>query len=120
MVCTAWSVCTAVYARDLKWIPLSERQKQKFADDPPVPVHPDILITKLRPGQVRDNRFDILHLWLHLFFISSSNSSEPARLEDSDAVIVEVVLCGVLTLGASLDFEAFLPSPLCTSTCTCI
>lgn len=40
-----------VYARDLKWIPLSERQKQKFADDPPAPVHPDILITKLRPGQ---------------------------------------------------------------------
>lgn len=40
-----------VYASDLKWIPLSERQKQKFADDPPTPVHPDILITKLRPGQ---------------------------------------------------------------------
>ncbi|KAL8452989.1 hypothetical protein Emag_002075 [Eimeria magna] len=38
-----------VYAKDLKWIPLSERQKAKFADDPPVPVHPDILITKLRP-----------------------------------------------------------------------
>lgn len=35
----------------MKWIPLSERQKQKFADDPPVPVHPDVLITKLRPGQ---------------------------------------------------------------------
>ncbi|CDJ38198.1 DNA-directed RNA polymerases I and III subunit RPAC1, putative [Eimeria tenella] len=40
-----------VYARDLKWIPMSERQKQKFAQDPPAPVHPDILITKLRPGQ---------------------------------------------------------------------
>ncbi|CDJ69178.1 DNA-directed RNA polymerases I and III subunit RPAC1, putative [Eimeria necatrix] len=40
-----------IYARDLKWIPMSERQKQKFAQDPPAPVHPDILITKLRPGQ---------------------------------------------------------------------
>ncbi|OEH79672.1 RNA polymerase related protein [Cyclospora cayetanensis] len=40
-----------VYAKNLTWIPLSERQKQKFAEDPPAPVHPDILITKLRPGQ---------------------------------------------------------------------
>ncbi|KAL8270224.1 hypothetical protein Esti_005845 [Eimeria stiedai] len=40
-----------VYARDLKWIPMSDRQKAKFAEDPPLPVHPDILITKLRPGQ---------------------------------------------------------------------
>ncbi|CDJ56202.1 DNA-directed RNA polymerases I and III subunit RPAC1, putative [Eimeria maxima] len=39
------------YARDLVWIPFSERQKQKFINDPPHPVHPDILITKLRPGQ---------------------------------------------------------------------
>ncbi|XP_026193554.1 DNA-directed RNA polymerases I and III subunit RPAC1 [Cyclospora cayetanensis] len=40
-----------MYAKNLTWIPLSERQKQKFAEDPPAPVHPDILITKLRPGQ---------------------------------------------------------------------
>ncbi|CBZ50804.1 rna polymerase II, related [Neospora caninum Liverpool] len=40
-----------VYARDIKWEPMSPSQKEAFAANPPRAVHPDILITKLRPGQ---------------------------------------------------------------------
>lgn len=41
-----------VYSKDLKWIPV---EQQKFIDDEvPAPVHPDILIAKLNPGQVID------------------------------------------------------------------
>ncbi|KAL8431948.1 hypothetical protein Efla_002785 [Eimeria flavescens] len=54
-----------VYASDLKWIPMSDRQKQKFAEDPPTPVHPDILITKLRPGQASGD-FRFLQLEIEL------------------------------------------------------
>lgn len=40
-----------VYSRDLIWRPQGN-QAQLFSDDPIKPVHDDILITKLRPGQV--------------------------------------------------------------------
>ncbi|PFH36850.1 DNA-directed RNA polymerase I RPAC1 [Besnoitia besnoiti] len=40
-----------VYAKDIKWEPMSPSQKEAFAASPPRAVHPDILITKLRPGQ---------------------------------------------------------------------
>lgn len=42
-----------VYARDLFFEPVG-RQVERFKDDPIVPVNPDILIVKLRPGQVID------------------------------------------------------------------
>ena len=42
-----------VYARDMVWKPLGQ-QHTKFADGPIVPANPDILIVKLRPGQVLD------------------------------------------------------------------
>ena len=41
-----------VYARDLEWFPIGN-QAATFADAPPRVVHPDIVIAKLRPGQVR-------------------------------------------------------------------
>eukprot|EP00397_Hematodinium_sp_SG-2012_P054787 GEMP01066355.1.p1 GENE.GEMP01066355.1~~GEMP01066355.1.p1 ORF type:complete len:292 (+),score=54.27 GEMP01066355.1:65-940(+) len=41
----------SVYSRDLHWEPLSEKQKALFAGKEPRPVHDDILIAKLRPGQ---------------------------------------------------------------------
>lgn len=42
-----------VYARDLVFQPVG-RQIERFKDDPIVPANPDILITKLRPGQILD------------------------------------------------------------------
>jgi len=39
-----------VFSKDLKWIPFGE-QAVRFHHDPPRPVHPDILLAKLRPGQ---------------------------------------------------------------------
>jgi len=39
-----------IFSRDLKWVPIGN-QAQKFQKDPPRPVHPDILLNKLRPGQ---------------------------------------------------------------------
>lgn len=42
-----------VYARNLEFVPVG-RQAQRFKDDPIMPVNPDILIVKLRPGQVID------------------------------------------------------------------
>lgn len=42
-----------VYARDLVFAPVG-RQVERFADDPIVPANPDILIAKLRPGQIID------------------------------------------------------------------
>jgi len=45
-----------VYARDLAFDPVG-RQFQWFKDDPVAPVNPDILIVKLRPGQVIDMDF---------------------------------------------------------------
>lgn len=44
------SLTFSVYSRDLKWIPIGN-QAQKFHKDPPKPVHGDILLNKLRPGQ---------------------------------------------------------------------
>jgi hypothetical protein len=35
----------------MKWIPQGD-QRTAFADKPPAPVHDDIIIAKLRPGQV--------------------------------------------------------------------
>jgi len=43
-------VNSKVYSRDLIWEPVGG-QAELFADDPPRPVHDDILIAKLRPGQ---------------------------------------------------------------------
>ncbi|KAJ1914519.1 DNA-directed RNA polymerase core subunit rpc40 [Tieghemiomyces parasiticus] len=40
----------SVYSGDLKWSPKGD-QAEKFADDPIRPVHSDILLAKLRPGQ---------------------------------------------------------------------
>jgi len=40
-----------VYASHLKWVPLSEGQRRKFAGREPAPLYGDILIAKLRPGQ---------------------------------------------------------------------
>ncbi|KAI9282772.1 DNA-directed RNA polymerase [Sporodiniella umbellata] len=39
-----------VYSKDLVWEPKGN-QEEKFADCPPRPVHDDIVIAKLRPGQ---------------------------------------------------------------------
>mmetsp|Transcript_16775 Transcript_16775/g.30986 ORF Transcript_16775/g.30986 Transcript_16775/m.30986 type:complete len:358 (-) Transcript_16775:97-1170(-) len=41
----------SVYSRDLKWVPWSDDQAQRFQDDPPRPVADDILIAQLRSGQ---------------------------------------------------------------------
>ena len=41
---------SSVYARDMVFHPLGQ-QAERFKDDPIAPVHPDILIAKLRPGQ---------------------------------------------------------------------
>lgn len=43
----------SVYSRDLVWEPL-EGQAERFEASPPRPVHPDILIARLRPGQEID------------------------------------------------------------------
>eukprot|EP00920_Eleutheroschizon_duboscqi_P020060 GHVT01047859.1.p1 GENE.GHVT01047859.1~~GHVT01047859.1.p1 ORF type:complete len:200 (+),score=14.06 GHVT01047859.1:340-939(+) len=40
-----------VYARHFKWDPQSEEERTMHKDAPPEPVVPDVLITKLRPGQ---------------------------------------------------------------------
>lgn len=39
-----------VYSGDLEWIPIGN-QALKFGKNPPKPLHDDILIAKLRPGQ---------------------------------------------------------------------
>lgn len=39
-----------VYSSQLRWIPQGD-QKDRFSDDPIRPVHDDIVIAKLRPGQ---------------------------------------------------------------------
>ncbi|KAI8879303.1 RNA polymerase 1-1, isoform CRA_b, partial [Backusella circina FSU 941] len=39
-----------VYSGDLEWEPKGN-QEERFADNPPRPVHDDIVIAKLRPGQ---------------------------------------------------------------------
>jgi len=41
----------AVYSRDIEWVPQGS-QSIWFKDNPIKPVHDDILIAKLRPGQV--------------------------------------------------------------------
>lgn len=40
-----------VYSKDLKWVPIG-KQAEFFKDNPIRPVHDDIIIAKLRPGQV--------------------------------------------------------------------
>jgi hypothetical protein len=42
-----------VYSRDLKWGPVGDQAEWFPINDPPRPVIDDILIMKLRPGQVR-------------------------------------------------------------------
>lgn len=42
-----------VYTKHLKWIPLGS-QVEIFGDKPPKPVHDDIILAKLRPGQEID------------------------------------------------------------------
>lgn len=39
-----------MYSKDLTWIPIGDQGNQ-FQCDPPRPVHPDILLAKMRPGQ---------------------------------------------------------------------
>ena len=41
---------SVLYSKDLKWVPQGE-QAEIFADDPIRPVHDDIVLAKLRPGQ---------------------------------------------------------------------
>ncbi|KAJ3214618.1 DNA-directed RNA polymerases I and III subunit RPAC1 [Dinochytrium kinnereticum] len=41
---------SCVYSRDLKWVPEGD-QEERFANSPIKPVHDDILLVKLRPGQ---------------------------------------------------------------------
>jgi DNA-directed RNA polymerase I and III subunit RPAC1 len=40
-----------VYSGQLQWVPLNNAQKAKLANDPPKPVHDDIMLAKLKPGQ---------------------------------------------------------------------
>ena len=40
-----------VYSKDLIWEPINEDQRLRFQDNPPRPVHDDILIARLRPNQ---------------------------------------------------------------------
>ena len=42
-----------VYSSQLVWVPQGH-QEELFEGRPPIPVHPDILIAKLRPGQCID------------------------------------------------------------------
>jgi DNA-directed RNA polymerase I and III subunit RPAC1 len=42
-----------VYSKQLVWVPQGH-QAEVFKDDPPHPIHDDILIAKLRPGQMID------------------------------------------------------------------
>lgn len=44
---------SSVYSSQFKWIPQGS-QEEIFADDPIRPCHSDILLAKMRPGQVTD------------------------------------------------------------------
>lgn len=48
--CTSMEEGTRVISKDLKWVPQG-KQDEVFRNDPIRPVHDDILIAKLRPGQ---------------------------------------------------------------------
>uniref|UniRef100_A0A0G4HYU1 DNA-directed RNA polymerase RpoA/D/Rpb3-type domain-containing protein n=1 Tax=Chromera velia CCMP2878 TaxID=1169474 RepID=A0A0G4HYU1_9ALVE len=52
MTCTRGTL--SVYSRDLVWTPQSDAERQKWKDAPPKPVLPNILLTKIRPGQEID------------------------------------------------------------------
>lgn len=57
---------SSVYSNQFKWIPQGS-QEEIFAQDPIRPCHSDILLAKMRPGQVKDKmnfKFDILILFL--------------------------------------------------------
>merc|ERR1712083_700028 len=41
----------SVYSKDLKWMPWSDEEAEKYKDDPPRPVADDILIAQLRSNQ---------------------------------------------------------------------
>lgn len=43
----------SVYSKDIKWVPIGN-QADVFADSSIGPVHDDILIAQLRPGQELD------------------------------------------------------------------
>lgn len=43
----------SVYSKDIKWVPIGN-QADVFADNGIGPVHDDILIAQLRPGQELD------------------------------------------------------------------
>ncbi|KAK1444043.1 hypothetical protein BgAZ_209190 [Babesia gibsoni] len=43
-----------VYAKQMKWVPLSVEQAEAFKECPPKPIHEDILLTKLSSGQELD------------------------------------------------------------------
>ncbi len=40
-----------VLSGDLEWIPMNDTQRELWKDDPPRPVHKDVVIGKLRQGQ---------------------------------------------------------------------
>ena len=42
---------TQVFSSQLEWLPFG-KQEEDFASDRPGPVHNDILVARLRPGQV--------------------------------------------------------------------
>mmetsp|Transcript_15743 Transcript_15743/g.39606 ORF Transcript_15743/g.39606 Transcript_15743/m.39606 type:complete len:370 (+) Transcript_15743:36-1145(+) len=42
-----------VFSKQLEWVPIGD-QEERFVNDRPEPVHRDILITRLRPGQEID------------------------------------------------------------------
>ncbi|XP_028967890.1 DNA-directed RNA polymerases I and III subunit RPAC1 [Galendromus occidentalis] len=50
---------SSVYSGHLTWVPL-EGQEMLFAKNPPKPIHDDILIAKLRPGQEIDMKIEYL------------------------------------------------------------
>ncbi len=45
-----------VYAGMLEWVPSGD-QPRRYASNPPKPVDPDILLVKLRPGQVSQSQY---------------------------------------------------------------
>ena len=45
---------SSVYAGMLEWVPQGDQQRKFGSSTPPAPVNPDILLVKLRPGQMVD------------------------------------------------------------------
>lgn len=52
-ICSVYFYLLIVYSKDIKWVPIGN-QADVFADCCIGPVHDDILIAQLRPGQELD------------------------------------------------------------------